>query len=296
MVDMPHADAVTRNILLAIGSTTRSTRIARRWPQRRLATLAGVSQSLIARFEQARMPDLPLATAVRVLDALDIGVDLRLLAPRVATASQRDRAHARCVAYVARRLERAGFIVATEAEVGTERWRGFVDILGFDPSSHMLLVIEVKTAIDDVGAIDRQIGVYEQGAWQAAHARGWRPRAVTGVLLVLATKENDRRLEENRAHFDRVHRIRSRALLGLVERAVSEPPARGERGLAMVDPASRRRAWLLSTWLDGRRTNVRYEDRSDYLAPRTGAARRSAPGGRLSAARVADAAGRSSTR
>lgn len=212
------------------------------------------------------MPDLPLATAIRVLTALDVEVDLRLLGPSAAESPQRDRAHARCVAYVARRLSQNGFLVATEAEVGTGRWRGFVDILAFDPRSHTLLVIEVKTEIRDIGAIDRQLGSYEQASWPAAHARGWRPRSVIGVLLVLATQENDRRLMEHGPYFDRVHRLRARSLASFIERTVIDPPARGERGLAMVDPASRRRAWLLPTWLDGRRTPARYTDRLAYLA------------------------------
>jgi transcriptional regulator with XRE-family HTH domain len=263
---MPSSDAITRNLLRSFGSAILSARVARHWSQRRLAAASGVSQSLVARLEHALMPDVPIATVVRVLTPLDVEVDLRLLGPRPAEVPQRDRAHSRCVAYVARRLERAGYLVATEVEVGNGRWLGFVDVLAFVPRSLVLLVIEVKTEIIDVGAIDRQLGSYERAAWGAAQARGWRPRALISALLVLATQENDRRLAENRAHFDRAFPLRARSLVGLVERLATEPFGRGMRGLAMVDPASRRKAWLLPTWLDGRRTPARYADRADYLA------------------------------
>lgn len=227
------------------------------------------------------MRALPLATAVRVLIALDVAIDLRLVSPFAAERPQRDRAHVRCVAYVARRLTRSGYDVATEAQLGNGRWLGFADLLAFDPDTRWLLLIEVKTVIDDVGAIDRQIGGYEGGAWTAAHRHGWRPRAVIGILLVLATEESDRRLSSSRDHFDRRHRIRARALGDLIDRRGVHHPARGERGLAMIDPASRRRAWLLPTWLDGRRVPAPYRDRVDYLTAsfRSGSRKRTAPHG-----------------
>ena len=150
---MPASDATARDLLRAIATATISARRSRRWSQRQLASAAGVSQPLISRLEQARMRALPLATAVRVLIALDVAIDLRLVSPFAAERPQRDRAHVRCVAYVARRLTRSGYDVATEAQLGNGRWLGFADLLAFDPDTRLLLLIEVKTVIDDVGAI-----------------------------------------------------------------------------------------------------------------------------------------------
>ncbi|MBA3875328.1 MAG: hypothetical protein C0498_00085 [Anaerolinea sp.] len=264
---MARFEVLSHELLRAIGTAVGNGRRAHRWPQRRLAAEAGVAQSLISDIEQARIRDLPLRTAIRVLTALDVEVEFGLHPPRVTAPPQRDRAHARCVAYVARRLEQTGWRVATEVSVGGPRWLGFVDVLVFHPVERVLLVIEVKTEIHDVGEIERQLGSYERGAWDAAAARGWRPRAVTGVLLLLATDENDRRLVENRGTFDRAFQARAR-LLGELVRVPSGPPARGARGLGMIDPRSRRRAWILPTWLDGRRTPARYRDRPDYLGRR----------------------------
>jgi len=220
---------------------------------------------MVSEIERASVPDLPIATAVRILNALEVRIDLRLLAPVVATLPVKDRAHARCVAYVARRLERSGWLVSTEVAVGDGRWRGFIDVLGFHASSTVLLVVEVKIVLDDIGALDRQIGGYERFAWAAAHTAGWRPRATTAALLLLATDDNDRRLSEHRTYLDRRFRIRASDLLSFIADP-DEPRDRGERGIAMIDPRTRRTRWLLPTWLDGRRNAARYADRAAFLA------------------------------
>lgn len=122
----------------------------------------------------------------------------------------------------------------------------------------------MKTEIHDVGGIDRQVGIGERGAWEASRRLGWRPRAVSAWLLILATSENDRRLAEHRDYFDRAFTSRYRDMQAVVD-GLGSVPARGRRGLAMVDPASRRRGWLLPTWLDGSRRARAYPDRAAYL-------------------------------
>jgi transcriptional regulator with XRE-family HTH domain len=260
-------DQATRDILQAFATAVRSARRARRWTQQQLAAKAGISQAHQARLERADVPELSFRLAGTVMRVLGGRLEAGFVGLAV-TAAARDEAHARCVAFVARRLERAGFLVATEVDVGTDRWPGFADVLAFHPGSHVLYVIEVKTEIHDLGEIDRQLGVAERGAWAAAHHRGWRPRRVSGVLLVLATDENDRRLVQHRAIFDRQYRVRSRELEWLLGGDPGTEPERGARGLAMIDPRSRRRAWLRATWIDGRRTPAPYADRMAYLASR----------------------------
>lgn len=254
--------------------------------------MAGVSQSTISAIERASIADLPIATAVRVLTALDVRIDLRLLPPLITGPMVRDRAHARCVAYVVRQLEVAGWLVATEVAVSDGRWHGFIDVLAYHPIEHVLLVIEVKTTFDDVGAIDRQLGMYERLAWTAAQDRGWRPRAITGALLVLATGSNDRRLVEHRRYLGRRYRLRSAALLRFIADP-HLPPPRGERGLAMIDPRTRRVRWLIPGRIDGRRTPTRYEDVAAYLDPARSGSRSCS---RSRSAREPDQSGRSRDR
>jgi transcriptional regulator with XRE-family HTH domain len=257
---MPGVDRATRDLLGHIAVVVRTTRTGLRWPQRRLARESGCSQTTIARIERAAKPELSLHQATKVLRALGIEPLLQLNPPRVDSGPVRDRSHARIVGAVVRRLRRAGFLVATEVEIGGTRWRGFIDVLAMHPGSRLLLVIEVKSVIDDIGRTDRQLGAYVESAWPAARLRGWRPRAATGLLVVLATDENDQRLRSHRELIDIAFPLRARDLMSSVAGIASSIPPRGARAIAMVDPASRRRAWLLPTTLDGRRTPAPYAD------------------------------------
>jgi hypothetical protein len=142
------------------------------------------------------------------------------------------------------------------------------------PDVRLLLVIEAKSVIDDIGRTDRQLGAYVDSAWAAARLRGWRPRAVTGLLVVLATDENDQRLRSHRELIDIAFPLRARDLMTLVSGISSRVPPRGERGIAMVDPGSRRRAWLSPTTLEGRRTPAPYADTRAFLGSLAGIARR----------------------
>jgi len=274
-----------------IGRTIRQTRLALKLTQAQIGEAVGLSQTEISAIERAIYPALPLATAVRVLEALDIRVELRLVPPYVAGRGESsDEAHARCVGYVARRLEQAGWQVAREVPVGGSRWRGFIDVLAFHPGARVLLIIEVKTEIADVGEIDRQMSSYERDAWSAAHGLGWRPATALGALVLLATEANDASVRRHRDVFGGAYSIDGRALGRLVRSpAVSlpqNPARRGQRAIAMIDPRSRRLDWLMPTTLDGRRSPAHYRDRRDFVRASRGtsAASRSRSGSRRAAA------------
>jgi Holliday junction resolvase len=180
----------------------------------------------------------------RLISAVGVTIDLQYQLPH-AEPRQRDAAHARCVAYVQRRLERDGWLVAREIEIGSPRSHGWIDLLAFDPRTRTLLVIEVKTQLDDVGRIERTVAWYVRGAPAAAMRLGWHAEAVGSWLLVLATDANEQRLRENRLTLAQSFPRRAPELdLG--------------PGLALIDPRSRRRAWLIRTRVDGRRTPAPY--------------------------------------
>jgi hypothetical protein len=125
------------------------------------------------------------------------------------------------------------------------------------------MVVEIKTEIHEIGGIERSLGWYEREAWNAGRRLGWHPRRVIGSLILLATDANDDRLRLNRESFAHGFSTRSRALTALVAKGM--PPSGRGRGLAMMDPASRRREWLRPTWLDGRRTPAPYVDYVDFM-------------------------------
>jgi hypothetical protein len=213
------------------------------------------------------MRDLTLAMAIRLLESMGARLNLNVAPPFLGDrARQRDAAHARCTSYVGRRLEAIGWQVASEVEVGGDRSRGWIDVLAYHPALGITLVIEVKTEIHDLGGIERTIGWYEREAWAASRRLGWRPRRIVAGMLVLATAANDARVTENRHAFGRSFPIRARALTDLI--AGGQVPDRG-RFVAMIDPRSRRDAWLRPLRLDGRRSPPPYSDYASFMRGRT---------------------------
>lgn len=250
-----------RLLRLGVGAMVKDLRRAIRWTQRELAARSGVSQSLICAIENGRLADLTFNRVNRLLVAMGGRLIVEVARPWLGDRPlQRDPAHVRCMTYVRQRLERAGWLVMIEVEIGGDRSRGWIDLLAFDPRTGTVLMIEVKTEINDVGAIERALGWYEREAWAAARRNGWHARTVIACLFVLATDASDDRIQANRSLFDREFPLRWRDMVAVVS---GGSPARKGRALAMIDPHSRRRDWTRPTRIDGRRTAAPY---ADYIA------------------------------
>ena len=108
------------------GFMVRDLRTAFGWSQRTLAARAGVSQSWLCAFERGRYPDVPIGTVEKVLAAMGARLLIDVSVPFQASPRQRDLVHAKCTTHVARRLERAGWSVATEVEIGDGGSRGWI--------------------------------------------------------------------------------------------------------------------------------------------------------------------------
>lgn len=258
-----------------VGDAVASLRDALGLTQQELGRRAGTSQAMVSAIENARIGDVTFSRAERLLAVMGarlvISVDAPFLGDR---QRQRDPAHARCSAHVKARLRRAGWQVATEVEVGADRSRGWIDVLAWHPRSGLLLVIEIKTEIHDLGAIERSLGWYEREAWQASRRLGWRAQGSMSCLLLLATEANDLRVAANREPFSIGFPVRARhlnvvAIEGLAASAVG--PA-----IAMIDPLSKRNVWLRSMRVDGRRSKAPYSDYADFMRAIGGRGRRAA--------------------
>ena len=234
--------------------------------QSELAIAAGVSRSLVAGIETGRV-NATLDAVMRIGDAL--GLDLEVVGRRPVVVDPRPSGvvHGRCSAYVGRRLGRQGWSVRREVEITHGRWHGWIDILAFHPGSRTLVIIEIKTQIEDLGAVERQLGWYERAALDVAAAIGWRPTAVVSWLLLLQSDEVEAALRRERdlLRVGFAHRARQ-----MREVLAGAPPLAKGRGLALIDPSSRRGEWLIPTPLDGRPSPAPYRDYAD-------AARRIAP-------------------
>ena len=258
-------------VLRLIARCARETRLGLGWSQRELGARSGVPQSEISRIERALRHDLRLNSVDRLFTSMGVRYRLTVEPPTI-EPRQVDLVHARCSAYVGRRLLAAGWLVAREVEVGDGRSRGWIDLLAFDPATGWMLVIEVKTELRDAGQIERTMNWYQREAWAAARRLGWRPRRVAGALLVLMSAANDRFLAVNRPLVAAAFPARARAFSAVVRR-LAEPAE--TRYLAMIDPRSRATGWVRPTLIDGRYSSPPYADYVD--AARQLTARRRAP-------------------
>jgi transcriptional regulator with XRE-family HTH domain len=263
-------------LAIDIGRQIRRTRRALRRTQRLTGEAVGLSQSAISLIERGRLPGVTLRTLADVCDVLEIHVAWQLRPPWVAGSPaedagvrvgprgrQVDPAHARCNAYVRRRLERLGWLVAQEVEITMGRTHGFIDILAFHPPTRTLLIVEIKTELRDIGEVQRTLSWYEREAAAAARGLGWAPGRVQTSLLLLVTRANDDRVAANRELLAQAFPVRSRALarwLADPSREIQAAPA-----LAMIDPTGRKRTWLRATSVDGRTTIAPYAGYGDFM-------------------------------
>jgi transcriptional regulator with XRE-family HTH domain len=225
-----------------------------------LADAAGVSRSLIAEIEGGRA-NPSLEVVMRIGDALGLELELADRNPIAIARRTRDAVHARCSGYVDRRLRAAGWQTRRELEVAHGRSHGWIDPLAFDPRTGVLLIVEVKTRLDDMGAIERQVGWYERSAFDVASGLGWFPSTASSWVLLLASDEVERELRAHRDVLLIAYPRRAPAMrIDVLQPARLASPS---RGLALIDPASRRRDWLIPSRSDGRRTAAAYRDYAD---------------------------------
>jgi len=245
------------------GASVRAVRVALGLSQRALAGRIGRSQPYVSLVERGRIAGLSIAEAEAICRALGATFVLGIEAPvLVAGPRQRDAAHARCVAYVARRLIRHGWMVRREVIIGMPGRPGWIDILAYNPVSRVLLVIEVKTELADLGGLERQLSWYSKEARLACRNLDWVPSRVVAAALVLATAANDDRIRANAESLRQVFPTRWRELMPVIR---GDQPSGAGWGLALIDPRSRVHDWCRPTVLDGRRSAAPYRHVADFL-------------------------------
>jgi transcriptional regulator with XRE-family HTH domain len=246
------------SLRLSFARWCRSTRLDLDITQQQLADSIGVSRAYVARLEGGRAnPSLEVVD--RIGTALGIDFELTGRSPIVwGGRGASDAVHARCSAYAHRRLLADGLMVAREVQIRDGRGVGWIDLLACDPRTGRLLIVEVKTSIDDIGRLERQVGWYERLAIAAARDRGWTPRWTSTWVLLLATTQNDATVTAHADLFRHAFPLRAASMRA----GATDGPADGGRGIALIDPARRRRDWLIALHADGRRSPLPYPDRA----------------------------------
>ena len=198
MTDL-RVDLARRSLPPDLGDLIREARLLVGGSQRQLAAAAGTSQPTISRIERGQATVLDLAVVARVLEALGmratLHVDARHLADR---RRQRDAVHAWVNGYLARRLDRLGWLTGTEARIGREAPRGWIDLVAYRPADRSMFIDETKTDLPDVGGLQRSLSFYERAAWDVARERGWAPRRIVVAAIMLDSEAIAGRVAANR--------------------------------------------------------------------------------------------------
>jgi transcriptional regulator with XRE-family HTH domain len=181
-----------------LGSAIRALRLRRGWTQSDLARAARVSPAMISRLEHGRVDGTSLGVLRGVFTALDARIDL---VPRWHGGDLDrlvDARHAGMTESLVRRLSSLPeWIVQPEVTFSIFGERGSIDIVAWHPGRQALLIIEVKSAIDDVGGLIRQVDRYRRLARDVARQQGWSPVVVAIWVVVADGRTARRRLAEH---------------------------------------------------------------------------------------------------
>ena len=145
---------------------------------------------------------MPLRVVRRVAAALEIRVEV-LARSRAADLERlvSARHSALAEAVVGWLASLPGWVARPEVSFNVFGDRGVVDILGWHAATRSLLIIELKTAIVDVGELLGTLDRKRRRAMEIAEGLGWRPATVSVWLIVAESTTNRRRIAEHRATF-----------------------------------------------------------------------------------------------
>ena len=184
-----------------IGTMLRAIRVRKRWRQIDLAKRARVSPSLVGRIERGGASGISIGRLRRVASALGARIDTYVRwegadLPRLLDA--RHSAMHEAVAGLLSSLD--GWQFEPEVSFSVYGERGVIDVLAWHPGRRMLLVVELKTEVVEVGQL---LGKMDQRRRLAADfARrtfGWDATAVSTWVVIADGRTNRRTVAAHRA-------------------------------------------------------------------------------------------------
>ena len=196
---------------IRVGARVRAVRLRLGWRQTDVADRAGLSQSAVCRVERGQLDHLTLRTLRRVLQALEMDLEL---VPRWRGGDLdrlADEDHARLAKLIAALLEALGWEVRVEVSFSVYGERGSMDLLAWHPSTRTLLVVEVKTTLTSVEETLRRHDMKVRLAPTVASERfGWSARTAARLLVLPDAMTERRRVGRHDGVFARAYPLRGR--------------------------------------------------------------------------------------
>lgn len=183
---------------IRLEASLKALRRRRGWSQARLGQALGTSQQRLSRLEaDVRRAPLGLLEVWATELGAYLAVELRVSGERPLS----DARHAALQNRLASQLLGAGWLVATETSFNHYGDRGRVDLLAFHQALRILVVIEVKTRIQDVQDMLGRLDVKKRMAPTLARDRGWDVAAIVPAFVVREDRTARRRVAEHAALF-----------------------------------------------------------------------------------------------
>lgn len=240
---------------LQLGVRLRAARIRKGLRQADLAARCGVSDGTVSRLERGQAGAMALGQIRRVAAALEVRIEMTARARGGDLERLVNARHAALTEAVLVGLAKApGWTARPEVSFAIYGERGVVDVLAWHAASRSVLVIEVKTAIVDVGEMLGTLDRKRRLAPAIGRSLGWSPETVSTWLVVGDGMTNRRQIAAHRATLAASLPADGRQL-----RAWLATP-RGEiRGLSLVSdrrPASTRTGYATPRRVRARRAGA----------------------------------------
>jgi transcriptional regulator with XRE-family HTH domain len=185
-----------------VATAIRTARVRRRLRQSDLASSVGVSRSTVSRVERGALRAVPLGVLVRIAAAVEIDLDLRARSRGSDVDRLVNAGHAALAERTLRWIgEMASWVVRPELSFSIYGERGVIDIAAWHPATRALLVVEIKTAIVDVGELLGTLDRKTRLAGAVVAPMGWSPVAVGTCLVVAESSTNRRAIRAHEATF-----------------------------------------------------------------------------------------------
>ena len=171
----------------------------------------GVSRELISRLERGDLRGLTLGSVEKVAASRGATVDLTLRWHGEQLDRISDAAHAAIQKAVAEALTSLGWLVKVEVSFNNYGDRGRVDVLAIDPTTRVVLVVEVKTALGDLQETLGRLDIKARLARTIAAEVGWGGVAGAVAMLVIGDSRTARRVVAQHAALFARYSLRGRA-------------------------------------------------------------------------------------
>lgn len=209
----------------------RARRRHKRWSQAQLGIRLGISQSEVSRRERGNLDDCSVPELEGWATALNahLVLDLRVDGERPLT----DARHAQLQNWLVNALRSTGWLVDAESSFNHYGDRGRIDVLAYHPTLRVLLVVEIKTQLDDAQDLLGRLDIKRRIAPKLAAERNWQVDAVVPAIVFRESRSTRRRLAGHEALFASFS-LRGRSAAAWLRRPTSPAPS---GVLMLVEPS-----------------------------------------------------------